>query len=173
MKKNEEEKNMAIVKRSDKKAFYGVASESATVYHRMSKFTEISTSKNPVEYSRQYVDEDFEVSDVIGYAPSVSIAFDLHTDNAVHKDIAEIYDKEKTGDDAVREIITVDFTQPVTGSAGHYKAYKRSFAVIPGDEGGDTDRYGYSASLKAKSGITVGSAASNDEWQTVTFTEEQ
>lgn len=161
---------MAIVKRSDKKTFYGVTSGAKTTYHKMSKFTEISASKNPVEYSRQYVGDDFEVSDVVGYAPSVSIAFDLHSDDPVHEDIADIFDRELTGDEAVREIIIVDFTKEEGGS-GKYKAYKRSFAVVPGDEGNDLDRYSYSAELKAKSKITEGTAQSSDGWQTVTFAE--
>lgn len=161
---------MAIVKRSEKMTFYGVTSGSKTTYHRMSKFTEISASKNPVEYSRQYVGDDFEVSDVVGYAPGVSISFDLHTGDPVHEDIVNIFDGELTGDAAVREIITVDLTQESEGT-GKYKAYKRSFAVVPGDEGKDLDRYSYTAELKSKSKITEGTAASTDGWQTVTFTE--
>lgn len=164
---------MALAKRSDKKAFYGVKSGMQTTFHRMSKFTEISVSKNPKEYSRQYVDEDFEVSDVTGYAPTLSVSFDLHTDNPVHADIAEIYDGELTSDDAVREIIIVDFTNETEAKSGKYKAYKRSYAVLPENEGGDTDRYGYSATFKAKSGVVSGYAQSSDMWQTVTFTENE
>lgn len=55
---------MALVKRSDKKAFIGVTKNTTTTFHRMKGFTQISTSKNPVEYSRKYVDMDFEISDV-------------------------------------------------------------------------------------------------------------
>ena len=171
MKKNKEENDMAMVKRSDKVAFYGVTKDGTTTYHRMKQFTEISQSKNPVEYSRQYVDEDFEESDVIGYAPTVSVALDQHTDNPVHDDIAEIFDKEMTGDAAVRDVVIVDLTKAVTGKAGHFAARKRSFSVVPGDEGSDTDRYGYSAEFKSKSSPIEGTATSTDGWMTCTFTE--
>ena len=42
-----------LVKRSDKIAFMNVGTSEAPDYQRMRKFTEISTSKNPVEYSRR------------------------------------------------------------------------------------------------------------------------
>ena len=55
-----------IFKRCDKLAFYGVKSEDGEVtYKRMTGFTEITTSKEPKEYKRQYVDEEFETSDVV------------------------------------------------------------------------------------------------------------
>lgn len=162
---------MAMVKRSDKVAFYGVKKDMTTTFHRMKNFTEISQSKNPVEYSRQYVDEDFEESDVIGYAPTVSISLDQHTDSPVHDDIVQIFDKEMTGDAAVREVVIVDFTQAVNGKEGHYVARKRKYAVVPGDEGSDTDHYGYSAELKSKSTYTEGTATSTDEWMTCTFSD--
>ena len=163
-----------VVKRSDKKSFYGIIGEGSEVtFHRMKGFTEISKSKNPEEYSRKYVDMDFEETDVIGYSESISIAFDQHTEDAVHEDIAEIFDKEKIGTAAIRDIVTVDFTQPVTDKAGHFKARKRSYSVIASDEGGDTEKYGYSAELKVKSHMVEGTATSTDEWQTLTFTEDE
>ena len=43
-----------LVQRADKVAFYGVKGEGdAVTYHRMKGFTDISTSKNPKEYSRK------------------------------------------------------------------------------------------------------------------------
>lgn len=39
-------------------------------YTRMTGFTSMSESKNSTEYSRQYVDEASERSDVVGYSPS-------------------------------------------------------------------------------------------------------
>ena len=164
---------MSFVKRSDKKAFFGVVVDKTTTFYRMKGFTEISTSKNAQEYSRKYVDMDHEETDVIGFAESISIAFDQHTDNACHNDIVEIFDREKTGTAAVREIVVVDFTQPVEGQEGYYKARKRSYSVIPSDEGSDTDKYGYSATLKVKGDMIEGTATTKDEWQTAEFTENE
>ena len=50
-------KNADLVLRTGKVAFYHVPGQS--VYTRMEGFTSLSTSKNPTEYERQYVDEDF------------------------------------------------------------------------------------------------------------------
>lgn len=163
---------MGIVKRSDKISFWGVKKASAVTFNRMKGFTEISKSKNAVEYTRQYVDMPFEESDVIGYAPSISIAFDQHTDDAVHADIVDIFNKEMTGEAAVRDLIVVDFTQETEDDPGSYKAYKRAYAVIPGDEGSNLDRYDYTATLKVKGDVIEGTATSDDGWQTATFTED-
>ena len=65
-----------LMKRSDKVAFYGIkAAEGDTyTYHRMQGFTDISTSKNPIEYSRQYVDEENLNSPMLSAIPRL-----LHT----------------------------------------------------------------------------------------------
>lgn len=164
---------MGIVKRSDKVSFYGVAGENTVTYTRMKGFTEISKSKNAVEYTRQYVDMPFEESDVVGYAPSISVGFDQHTDNAVHSDIIKIFDTESCGEDAVREIVVADFTNPVSGTPNTYAARKRSYAVIPDGEGANLDRYDYTATLKAKSESIEGTVTSSDNWLTCTFTKKE
>ena len=79
-----------LVKRSQRRAYYGVpaAESGTTTYTRMTKFTSLSKSKNPKTYSRQYVDEDAAIEDVVGYAESISYAFDEEVGNTVHADIA-------------------------------------------------------------------------------------
>ncbi len=158
-----------LVKRSDKVAFYGIkAAEGDTyTYHRMQGFTDMSTSKNPIEYSRQYVDEDFEQADVVGYSPSIAYGFDQFAGNAVHEDIAKISDDELLGSAAIRPIVLVDLTK-----ASGVNAVKRDFAVIPDSEGDSTDAYTYSGNLKVKGDKIKGTATSADGWKTITFTEE-
>lgn len=56
---------MPLVQRHKVLAFFGVTGESTTVYHRMKKFTQLATSKNPIEYNRQYVDEPFQENDIV------------------------------------------------------------------------------------------------------------
>lgn len=147
-----------LVKRHQKVAFYGVpasGSSGAQEFTRMTGFTDMSTSKNPKEYSRQYVDEAFEQSDVTGYSPSISYGFDQYKGDAVHDDIVKISDGELTGDDAVRDIVLVDFSD--TSTAGtECRAYKRRFAVIPDSEGDGTDAYTYSGSFKTKGASVKG-----------------
>ena len=161
-----------IVKRSDKLAFFGVKNESGDVtYYRMKGFSEISTKSNAIEYSRKYVDEQFEQSDVVGYSPSISYAFDQFQDNQVHEDLVNIARRELVGEDAVRSVIIVDFA---CGGAneGTYTAVKRDFSVICDAEGADADTYTYSGTLKVKGEKQFGRATSTDSWETCEFTEE-
>lgn len=159
-----------VVKRSDKVAFFGVADGNSVTYHRMKGFTDISISKNPKEYARQYVDEEFERTDVVGYATSMSYGFDQHTGDAVHEDIASIHDGELLGSDAVRSIIVVDFTKAGNDDAS-FVARKRDFSVIPDSEGNSMDAYTYSGTLKTAGDTVVGLATTEDGWETCSFTE--
>ncbi len=157
---------MSLVKRAQKVAFYEVMENGVATYHRMSKFTDITTEKNPIEYSRQYIDEEFKQTAVVGYSTEISYSFDMHSENPVHLDIAEIHDKEITGTDAVRSIIVVDLSKEVDGG---YKARKRSFSVIPNKEGDSTDAYTYSGSFSACGEIIEGVATSSDNFATISF----
>lgn len=160
-----------IVKRSDKLAFFGVADAEGTVtYYRMKGFNEIATKKGPIEYSRQYVDQEFEQSDVVGYSPSISYSFDQFEDDAVHMDLASIAERELVGDKAVRSIIMVDLSRKEEDES--CPAVKRDFAVICDSEGNSMDAYTYSGNLKVKGEKVFGKASSADDWMTCTFTAE-
>ena len=67
-----------LVTREKKVAFMGCVAESKITYNRMRHFTSLSRSSNPNEYSRKYVDEAGENTDVTGYAPSIAYAFDQY-----------------------------------------------------------------------------------------------
>lgn len=148
MPENEEVKMERLVKRSDKVAFMNVSTNATPDFQRMRKFTDISTSKNSVEYNRQYVDEEGEDSDVVGYSEEKGYAFDQYTNNPVHERIVNITDDELTGDDAIVEILTVDTSKPV--ESGGFEARLRKYAVIPDSDGDSTDAYTYSGSFKKK-----------------------
>ena len=156
----------SFTKRSDKLAFYGVKTDSSTVFHKMQGFTSIVTNKNPQTYTRRYVDEPFEQSDVVGYSPSLSYTFDRFAGNAVHDDIIKISDSELTGDGAVRSVIIVDLASP---DGDGYSAIKSDFAVIPDSEGNDTDAYTYTGTMKVKGEMIAGTAVITDN--TCTFRE--
>ena len=140
------------------------------IFHRMQGFTEMSKSLNPKEYSRQYVDEEFEQTDVVGFSPSIAYGFDQYKGNPVHDELVKLSDNEAVGTDAVRSIVIVDFTKP-TDTDGTYKATLRDFSVIPDSEGGSMDAYTYSGNFKVKSGKIEGTATSSDDWLTLTFTQ--
>ena len=157
---------MKIKKRHEILAFYGITYENEgstiTAYKRMTKFTQLTQNKNPIEYSRQYIDEAYQFSDVVGYAPTIDYAFDAHTNNEVQQDIINITNGEYLGSEAVRQILVVDTN---TGDA-----VLRSYSVIPSTEGDNANIYTYSGSFKANSAPTFGEAETLSDWQQATFT---
>ncbi len=135
-----------IVKRSDKVAYMNVGTDELPDFQRMRKFTDMSNSANPTEYSRTYVDEDGEVTDVTGYSKEKSFAFDQYTNNKVHEKLVDIIEEEKTGDDAIVDILVVDKTTKT--EENKYTARRRKYSVIPDSDGDSTDAYTYSGSFK-------------------------
>ncbi len=157
-----------IVQRAKKLAFYGVPQENKTVFHRMKGFTKLETEKNPSEYSRQYVDELFQETDVTGYSPSVLYEFDRYADDPVHQDMVLLTDREMIGDDAVRTLIMADLAMP--NGDGSFPAIMRDFAVIPDSEGDGTDAYIYTGSFRAKGEKVIGTVEITGE--VAVFTEQ-
>ncbi|WP_314882545.1 phage tail tube protein [Filifactor alocis] len=152
-----------IIKRSDKVLFIDVKG----TYKRLTGMTQASTSKNTKEYTRQYVDEAFERTDVVGMTTSIDFNLDAYKDNDAQKVIIDIINEEKVGTDAVVKFLLIDFT---TGdeSTG-FAAVERSFAVVPNTEGGSLDAYTYEGTLKANGAPVKGKAKSTDKWVTATF----
>lgn len=161
-----------LVRRSDKVSFFGNMGTGTETFNRMRGFTTLSGSKNPSEYSRQYVDEEFEVTDVTGYSPSIEFGFDQYTDDPVHEEMVEILDGEMTGTDARRNIVTVDFSQPVTGQEGSYKATKRNYAIIGDADGDSMDAYTYSGTFRATGKRITGTATLSNNNAVATFVED-
>lgn len=157
-----------LVKRSGKVAFMDVSTTQIPNFLRMRKFTEISKSKNPTEYSRTYVDEDGEVTDVTGYSEEISYAFDLYSGNLVHEKIVKITDDELTGDEALVNILIVDFSKP---SGDGYEARLRTYTTVPDTEGDATEAYTYSGTFRKNSKMSKGIATLNSDNTVATFTE--
>lgn len=160
-----------LIKRSDKVAFLGCKGKSGSTetFNRMRGFTSFSQSKNPTEYSRRYVDEDFDQTDVTGYTPSYAFGFDQYKGDPVHEEIVDILDNEKLGTDAVRNVVVVDFSQPASEPADGFVAVKRSYSIIGDTEGDSTDAYTYSGNLRVKGERILGTATVDEEGQVATF----
>ena len=158
-----------LVKRSDKVSFLGCKKDGSEKFNRMRGFTTLSGSKNPTEYSRRYVDEEFETTDVTGYSPSLDFGFDQYIGDAVHEEMVEILDNEKLGTEARRNIVTVDFSQEA--GEGSYKAVKREYAIIGDAEGDSMDAYTYSGTFRATGKRVVGTATVDEAGAVATFTE--
>lgn len=156
-----------LVKRSNKVSFFGNTSGGDEVFNRMRGFTTLSGSKNPSEYSRQYVDEEFETTDVTGYSPSIDFGFDQYKNDPVHDEMVEILDDEKTGTEARRNIVTVDFSKPTESG---YRATKRKYAIIGDSEGDSMDAYTYSGTFRSTGSRIKGIATLNEDSSVATFT---
>lgn len=157
-----------IVGRHQRVAFMNVSTgEETASYQRMTNFTQMTNSKNPKEYTRQYVDRESEDTDVVGYAPSIGYSFDRHTNTPVHERIAAIHDGELTGSDALVDIVIVDL---FSGTNGSYVARKRTYAVVPDADGDGTDALVYAGTFKSKSEIEEGTASLSDDGKTLTYT---
>ena len=158
-----------LVKRSDKVSFLGCLAEGSETFNRMRGFTTLSGSKNPTEYSRRYVDEEFETTDVTGYSPSLDFGFDQYIGDPVHEEMVGILDNEKLGTEARRNIVTVDFSQEA--GEGSYKAVKREYAIIGDAEGDSMDAYTYSGTFRATGKRVVGTATVDETGAVATFVE--
>lgn len=161
--------NRKLIKRSDKVSFLGCISEGTETFNRMRGFTTLSGSKNPTEYSRRYVDEEFETTDVTGYSPSLDFGFDQYSGDPVHDEMVKILDGEVLGTEARRNIVTVDFSQEA--GEGSYKAVKREYAIIGDAEGDSMDAYTYSGTFRSTGKRIVGTATVDETGAVATFVE--
>lgn len=165
-------KKMKIVGRHEKVAFMGIAAkDGAVTYRHMYGFTEMSESKNPIEYTRKYVDEKSERSDITGYNTALSFAFDEIKEDPICQHLADIIENERVGEAAIVPILQVDLSQE-TETAGSYPARLRYFTVVPDSAGDDENAYTYSGEFKANGETVVGTATTTDGWDTCVFTEE-
>lgn len=164
-----------LTQRSHKVMYCEVPDENGgtAVIHRMKGFTSLSTAKNPKEYNRQYVDEVFEQTDVVGISSSMDFGFDQYKGDPVHDYLVDLIDNEAIGTDAVVTLYLVDFTRPGK-TDGAYVCTRKQWSLIPSGEGDSTDAYTYSGTFRTKSSRTMGEAkVSNDPEQlTMTFIED-
>jgi hypothetical protein len=153
-----------LVKRSDKLTYMLVDAE----YKLVEGCTVLTTNKNPKEYSRQYVHQNFEKNDVTGYSPSIDFTFDQYSDNEVHDALVALINGEKLGTAAIVSIVVVDKADEV--STGVYNATQRDYAVVGGTEGDSMDAYTYSGTFKVNGTKIEGTATLNAAETVATFT---
>lgn len=117
-------------------------------------FTTFPEAKNPKKYTRQYVSDKTERTDVISYSPSISYSCDCIAGEPAVEEIIEITDNELVGSATHRNIVSVNCWKEV--GDGTYEATKRTYAVVPDKKGDGTDALVYSGTLEASSDIVVG-----------------
>lgn len=157
---------MALVIRSQWAAYMECGTDSAKAFALMGEgFTDLAESKNPQEYNRHYVHEKSERSDVTGYSPSLSYSMDYYNTDPVCQEIRAITDDELVGTDAQRDIVLVDMFDKQSGEET-YKAYKRTFSIIPDGKGSGTDALIYTGTIKSAGELIKGTFST----KTNTFT---
>jgi hypothetical protein len=140
---------LKLKKRSEKLAFLEVKlGDKVTGYCRLEGFTTQTFNANAKEFTRQYVDEDTERTDVTGYSESVNYNFDQYIGQPALSEIVKITENELTGTDAVRNILLVDMTSNTSG--GQYEATLRAYAIVPSSNGDTTDCMTYSGDFKSR-----------------------
>jgi len=124
-------------------------------YHLMGEgFTDLSESKNPKEYARQYVHMTTESTDVIGYSPSEAYSVDIYSENPVALRIAQATDEEQVGSAARVSIVEVHYWEQL--GANTFAAYEREFAIIPDGKGSGVEALVYTGNFKAVGQSTKG-----------------
>lgn len=145
-----------LVTRSEWLAYMEVGGDSAKTYKLIGEgFTSFAESKNPKEYSRQYVNEKSERTDVVGYAPSIDYSCDVYSTDPVIQELITIADKELIGSDTHRKICSVN-TWVAGTTEGTYAAFERTYAVVPSTKGDGTDALIYAGTLRAVGDIVPG-----------------
>lgn len=119
-------------------------------------FTDLSESKGAKEYTRKYVHNKTERTDVIGFAPSISYSADIISGDPVIAEIVDITDNEKLGADAQRNIVIVNGWEPGQTS-GTFPAYQRKYSVVPDSKGSGTEALIYTGTFKACGDMIKGS----------------
>lgn len=147
-----------LVSRSELRSYMNVSTgDVAAVYELIGEgFTSLTEAKNPKEYSRQYIHEKTERTDVVGYAPSLDYSVDIYTNNPVIKRIREITDKELIGSDAQVSIVNVEIFSDGTVDKTKCVAYERKYAVIPDSKGEGVEALVYTGTFKAVGDIVPG-----------------
>lgn len=147
-----------LVSRSELRSYMNTAKASTSATYELigEGFTSLTEAKNAKEYSRQYIHEKTERTDVVGYAPSLDYSVDVYTNNPVIARIREITDKELIGTDAQVSIVTVEMFSDSTVDQTKLVAYERKYAVIPDNKGDGVEALVYSGTFKAVGDIVVG-----------------
>lgn len=147
---------MALVMRADLAHYMNTGTGTSATYSRIGEgFTDFTESKNAQEYTRQYIDEQTQTTDVVGYAPSIAYSADIYSDDPVCQKIVAITDGELIGEEAQVEIVTADESS-VTGSTSTCTGYKRTYSVIPDQKGSGVQQLVYTGTLRAVGDQIVG-----------------
>lgn len=147
---------MALVMRADLAHYMDTSATTTPSYSRIGEgFTDFTESKNAQEYTRQYIDEQTQTTDVVGYSPSIAYSADIYSDDPVCQKIVEITDGELVGEAAQVIIVTAD-ESTISSTVTTCTGYKRTYSVIPDQKGSGVQQLVYTGTLRAVGDQVVG-----------------
>lgn len=150
-------KDNKLVSRSQWASYMNTGTTDTPEYNLMGLgFSALSESKNPKEYSRQYVHMLTETTDVVGYSPSISYTADVYSGDPCIQKVMDITDNEKIGSDAQIDIVNVNLWEQAGESGTDFVAKKRTYSVVPDGKGDSLDALVISGTFKAVSDIIDG-----------------
>lgn len=153
-----------MLSRNKKLAFVEVYNDDGVGYERLTGFTEFTVNLNPKEYSRKYVDELNERSEVVAYHPTISYKFDHEAGNNAQQVFVDAADYECIGDEATVTIAIVDLSVP---SSSGVEVIMRDYVIVPDSEGDDANVYTYSGTMRACGAKRYKKGMSTDDWKTL------
>ena len=121
-------------------------------------------------YIRKYFSKNQSSVDITESLPEIRYTFDRMKNNIVHDLLAEVSDQGLTGNDAICELVFVDFSEFVNGK---YNAVKQSFVVKCTDRRPENGFLDYSGSFIAKGNLKKGHFILNDDLKSGEFIEER
>lgn len=150
-----------LVNRSELKSYMNTGTTETPVWSLIGEgFTALSENKNPKTYARRYVHENFDRTDVMGYAPSIPFTADVYEDDPVMNKIREIYDSEAVGTDAQVEILSVREYEYETETPTVFEAIKRTYSTVCDKMGDGTDALQIGGTFYAVGEMTEGTFTS-------------
>ena len=153
-----------MLNRNVKMAYVRTEDGNKSIYKKLTGFTEFAVSYNAKEYTRKYIDEINEKTEVVAYQPSISYSFDKIEGEISQTPFVQAAENEITGNEALAQIVIVDFRY---GYLDGISAIYRDYIIVPDAEGDDANVYTYSGTLRAYGEKHKVVVTSGDGWETL------
>lgn len=137
---------------------------------KMKGFSKLNILGGGEAYIRKYFGCDEKSTDVTGAHTKILYTFDRMKNNSVHDFLAELSDCSLTGDDALFDVILVDFSKQQDDG---FKAVLQKFAAVCLDKRPEDGFLDYNGQLVSTGPKTIGIAFSEDEFKTIRFVPER
>lgn len=137
---------------------------------KMKGFSTLDISGGTQAYVRKYFWRDEKNTDITGAQTKISYTFDRIKNNLVHDLLANLSDCSLTGEDALFDIVLVDFSKRQDEG---FKAILQRFAAVCSDLRPEDGFLDYTGKLISTGEKIVGTVVSEDEFNKIKFVPER